>query len=676
MSLLEPQWNLLTDAWSMLFVGLITWIGFFVLAYAHSYFHEPRARRKFFPTIIAFALAMIGIVTFDHLILLFLAWEATSLISYFLIAFDPEQPRARKSALHALVITGSGGLALLAAVVLIFQETGTLSLSVLLSEPQLLTESSQLPWIATLVILASFTKSAQFPFHFWLPGAMTAPTPVSSFLHSATMVKAGIYLLYRLEPLLSSWWLFKPLLVTVGLGTFAMMSFRSYFQKDLKSVVAFTTAGALGLMTALIGWGTETSHRALFLLVISHGLYKASLFFLVGHLDHQTSNKDLGAHFGLRKVWPKSFAISLFALISALGAGPFLGFVAKETFLFEFSSWTWLLLVGLLFNNFSSCWVALRPFLGEKISHPQSQENFGLLWPVLALSLTHLGLGVTLSLWSPQVFGSALHLWHGFNLQLAISVLLLLATLWMLRAPVPHSPWNFDESHRFSQIWEGHLSLAERWTKLTQNGSLTFYLFFVFAGACFFLMTHGISFSLPSVSPVLGIEVLIAIMVMTASVFLIIERRVFPLVLGLSLVGSAASLYFIYFGALDLAMTQLAVEALSLLFFVMVLKKVPHLLDRVHDQRWDSGLGQIARGGAALLSGTLVFWILWVASSTQYPSQLRQYFAENSLPLGQGANVVNVILVDFRGLDTMGEITVLGIAAIGVWWMLSKRLER
>ncbi|MCE3009768.1 MAG: DUF4040 domain-containing protein [Proteobacteria bacterium] len=676
MTLLEPQWKFLSDSWSMMFVGLIAWIGFFVLAYAHSYFHDSRDRLKFFPAIIAFALAMIGVVTFDDLILLFLAWEATSLISYFLIAFDPESPKARKSALQALVITGSGGLALLAALVLIYQQTGTLSLTVLLSQPELLIESPELPWIAGLVILASFTKSAQFPFHFWLPGAMTAPTPVSSFLHSATMVKAGIYLLYRFEPLLSSWWLFKPALVSVGLGTFAMMSFRSYFQKDLKSVVAFTTAGALGLMTALIGWGTETSLRAVFLFVIAHGLYKASLFFLVGHLDHQTSSKEVGAHYGLRQVWPKSFTVSIFALMAALGAGPFLGFVAKETFLFEFSHFTWVVILGLLFNNFSTCWIALRPYLGEKISHPHSQENFGLLWPVLGLTLTHLALGITISLWSPQFFGSALHLWHGFNLPLATSLVLLLATLWMLKAPVPTSPWSFHESPRFFQLWDGHLSVAKLWTQKTQNGSLTFYLFMVFAGACFLLMTHGSHFSVPSVTQVLGIELLIAIMVLTASVFLMIERRVFPLVLGLSLVGSAASLYFIYFGALDLAMTQLAVEALSLLFFVMVLKKVPHLLDRAKDPRWDSVLGRITRWSTSVLSGGLVFWILWVASSTQHPSQLRQYFAENSLPLGHGANVVNVILVDFRGLDTMGEITVLGIAAIGIWWMISKRTER
>lgn len=678
MNWLIPSWTFIADPWTLIFQGLILGIGACVLGYAAVYFHEPKARQKFFPAILAFGLAMFGLVSTNDLIILFICWELTSLLSFFLIAFDGEDPKARKSALHAALITGAGGLCLLMAIVLIEQSTGVTTLTGLLENPDLLAQNPLLPAIAILVLLASFSKSAIFPFHFWLPNAMTAPTPVSTYLHSATMVKAGVYLCYRLDPVLSSWPYWKPILFGFGLFTFLMMSLRSYFQKDLKGVVAYTTAGALGLMIGMIGSPIPQLGVVLGLFVLGHGLYKASLFFLVGHLDHQTENKKVGAHHGLRKVMPVTFAISLGSFLAAAGFGPFLSFAAKEMYLAALS-WPVALSLGagFIFANAASLLITLKPFVGKTISHSDSKESFGLIvFPGLLL-LAHLGLGLSVSFWTPSFLGYEVHLWHGINLALIFSVLFFVGSFVVLKYVRSRELPFQREADLFDGLFHGHLKAAKFVMDQTQNGQLLFYILVTTLFALFGLLIYRpdgfqsvpLIWSTPvqSEASAFWVESILFLMVVAGTLMMLFHHKVLSLILSLGLVGVAVALYFAYFGALDLAKTQLSVEALSVLLFAVVARKVPGFVETAQSKwNWRS-----LRTLVAAASGVMVFFVVYLSSAHLAPSRLRDYFAETSLPVGQGTNVVNVILVDYRAFDTLGEITVLGIVAIAIYFILS-----
>lgn len=678
MNWLIPSWTFIADPWTLIFQALIIGIGLCVLGYAAVYFNEPKARQKFFPSIVAFGLAMFGLVSTNDLIILFICWELTSLLSFFLIAFDGEDPKARKSALHAALITGSGGLCLLMAIVLIEQSTGVTTLTGLLENPDLLAQNELLPAIAILVLLASFSKSAIFPFHFWLPNAMTAPTPVSTYLHSATMVKAGVYLCYRLDPVLSSWPYWKPILFGFGLFTFLMMSLRSYFQKDLKGVVAYTTAGALGLMIGMIGSPIPQLGVVLGLFVLGHGLYKASLFFLVGHLDHQTENKKVGAHYGLGKVMPITFAISIGSFLAAAGFGPFLSFAAKEMYLAALS-WPVALSLGagFIFANAASLLITWKPFWGSTVSHPQSKESLGLvIFPGLLL-LTHLTLGLSVSIWSHGFLGYEVHLWHGVNLALIFSILFFVGSFVVLKFVRSRELPFQREADVFDSLFHGHLKAAKFLMDHTQNGQLVFYILvtclfaffglFVYRPDSFSQVSWFWSTSSEGLASAFWLEIVLFLMVVAGTLMMLFHHKVMSLILSLGLIGVALSLYFAYFGALDLAKTQLSVEALSVLLFAVVARKVPGFIES-HQAKfnWKS-----LRTLVAVASGVMIFFVVYLSSLNLAPSRLREYFATTSLPVGQGSNVVNVILVDYRAFDTLGEITVLGIVAIAIYFILS-----
>lgn len=678
MNWLIPSWTFIADPWTLIFQGLIVGIGLCVLGYAAIYFHEPKSRQKFFPSILAFGLAMFGLVSTNDLIVLFICWELTSLLSFFLIAFDGEDPKARKSALHSALITGAGGLCLLMAIVLIEQSTGVTTLTGLLENPDLLAQNDLLPAIAILVLLASFSKSAIFPFHFWLPNAMTAPTPVSTYLHSATMVKAGVYLCYRLDPVLSSWPYWKPILFGFGLFTFLMMSLRSYFQKDLKGVVAYTTAGALGLMIGMIGSPIPQLGVVLGLFVLGHGLYKASLFFLVGHLDRQTENKKVGAHHGLRKVMPITFTISIGSFLAAAGLGPFLSFAAKEMYLASLS-WPMALALGagFIFSNAASLLITWKPFLGATVSHPNSKESIGLLLFPGLLLLAHVTLGLSLASWSLEFFGHDVHLWHGWNLALFFSILFFAGSFVVLRFVRSRELPFQREADIFDSLFHGHLKAAKFLMDHTQNGQLIFYILITCLFAVFGLLRYHpeglpeiswiLSTSSTGLSSVFWLESLLLLMVVAGTLMMLLHHKVLSLILSLGLIGVAVSLYFAYFGALDLAMTQLSVEALSVLLFAVVARKVPGFLES-HQANFN---WKFLRTLVAVAAGVMIFFVVYLSSLNLAPSRLRDYFATTSLPQGQGANVVNVILVDYRAFDTLGEITVLGTVAIAIYFILS-----
>ena len=318
------------DGLGLLFATLVTGIGTLIVLYAVGYFGDHPLAGRFQLTLFAFMGSMLGVVLSDNVLLLFVFWELTGFTSYFLIAFDHERSEARRSAMQALLVTAGGGLALLAAAVLIWQNGGTTSLSELRASGEPLLAAASYSWIVLLILLAAFTKSAQFPFHFWLPNAMEAPTPVSGYLHSATMVKAGIYLVARMSPLLGGTTLWTGIIVTAGILTLLGGSYRSLFETDLKRILAYTTIAALGAIMLLLGVGTQAAVVASLVYLVAHACYKGALFMVAGAVDHQTGTRDVRQLSGLRRVMPFTAAAGILAAISMAGGPPFIGFLAKE----------------------------------------------------------------------------------------------------------------------------------------------------------------------------------------------------------------------------------------------------------------------------------------------------------------------------------------------------------
>jgi multicomponent Na+:H+ antiporter subunit A len=318
------------DGLSLIFALLISFIGTFVLIYAGAYLKEHTYLGRFYSTLLVFMAAMLGVVLSDNLISLFVFWELTSVTSYMLIGFDHENPTARKSALQGLFVTAGGGLALMAGLIMVGIAGGSYSMTTLLADNNLLLSSSMATGMIICILIGAFTKSAQFPFHFWLPNAMAAPTPVSAYLHSATMVKAGIYLLARLSPILSSHPIWQFTLPVVGGFTMLLGAYMAYAAIDLKKVLAYSTIMALGTLTLLIGIGSPVAIGAFLCFLVAHSLYKGALFMIAGIIDHETGTKNLLHLGGLRKYMPVTAIATLISALSLAGLPPLFGFIAKE----------------------------------------------------------------------------------------------------------------------------------------------------------------------------------------------------------------------------------------------------------------------------------------------------------------------------------------------------------
>lgn len=606
---------------------------------------------------------MLGVVSFDHLIMVFICWELTSVLSFFLIAFDPENPKARKGALHAALVTGAGGLCLLLAVLMIQHVAGTWSLQELLMYPERVSGHAWAPVIAGLVLAAGLTKSAFFPFSFWLPGAMTAPTPVSSYLHSATMVKAGIFLLMRLNPVFSGVEIWSQVLMISGGITFLLGALRSVTEDDLKAILAYTTISSLGLMGFLIGWGSEFALLALPVYLTAHALYKCGLFQVAGIIDHETGTRLTSQLGGLKK-YPFFFGVAVLLGVSGLGLAPTYTFLAKEKILLSMDGQLWplaLLFFGFVFSGAGIFKVVLSPFLKPAPAGLETHKPpFGLILSPLVLGF----MAFTLVFWQGQVKD----LWHGINLELILSLTSVILAYFVfmnvgyIGKAMPLS--KILGSDYFDFILKKHFSFALRVTQAFQNGSLRFYFLTILISAMAlilwqwpheFIITWNFEYSL-----LWSIVGALLVLKLFALVYVVKTENPLIAVLSLGLVGYAVAVLFALYGAPDLAMTQFAVETLSVFLFVFVLKDVPRFKERSASTAFGFDLLM------GLFSGVLIFALSWIAVLTSSPSRLKDYFSEMSLIEAHGRNVVNVILVDFRGFDTMGEITVLGIAAIGV----------
>ncbi len=687
------------DGLSLLFALLVTVIGTFVLIYAGGYLKGHPDLVRFHVAILAFMVSMLGLVLADGLITLFVFWELTSITSYLLIGFNHADLEARKSARQGLFVTVAGGLALMAGLVMLGIAGGSWSLAELNAMDDVLREHDLYTPLLICLLLGAFTKSAQFPFHFWLPNAMAAPTPVSAYLHSATMVKAGIYLLARLQPSLGGTEMWTVTLSVVGALTMFTGAFLAIRHTNIKKLLAYSTVMALGTLTMLLGIGTEGALIAFVTFLLAHSLYKGALFMVAGILDHETGTKDVTAMGGLRVLMPVTAGVAMIAALSLAGVPPLFGFIGKELMfesVLQASHYRWLVVLlafaAAILTIAVAAIVALRPFFGQRRQTPRVAHEAPasmLLGPgVLALLSLLLGLvpvlagSGLLAAAASAVAGAPvavkLSLWHGINLPLLMSLVSLalgyllfrrwdrvrarLARLDPLIARGPEAGYD--------AFMDGVVVVSEWQTRVLQNGYMRNYILVMVVTLIALVGNSLLLRHAPQFAFQLDVQfheaIVVGMMVMGA-LFATIARSRLGAVVSVGIMGFSIALTFILFSAPDLGITQLLVETLTVILLVLVLFRLPRFsslstpLERVRD---------VAVAGS--MGGLITLLILTSWSIDQF-APISGYMIDNSAPLAHGRNIVNVILVDYRSLDTLGEIFVLALAAIGVFAMLKLR---
>ncbi|MGC8120292.1 putative monovalent cation/H+ antiporter subunit A [Marinobacter sp. VGCF2001] len=695
--------DFLIDGLSLVFALLITGIGTFILIYAGAYLKGHKDLVRFYVIMLCFMASMLGLVLADNLITFFVFWELTSITSYMLIGFNHEDAEARKCALQGLFVTAGGGLVLMAGLILLMFITGSHSFSGVLASNLLIYEHPYYTAAAVCILIGAFTKSAQVPFHFWLPNAMAAPTPVSAFLHSATMVKAGVYLLARLNSSMGEDTLWSGSLLAFGAATMLTGAYLAFSSTGIKKILAYSTVMALGTLTMLIGVGTELAITAFICFLVAHSLYKGALFMLAGALDHETGTKDITKMGGLRNPMPKTALITGLAALSLAGLPPLFGFVAKELLLeslLHAPMWQPLLLVTTVLSAILVVAVAglvlIKPFFGPEIRTPkQPHEAPGamLIGPAV-LAMLALGFGLIPSLPASWVLDAAissvsggpvdtaLALWHGINVPLILSGISLLAgsllvANWHRLRPtlsaINTAGSRIGPEAGYFRFMLGITQVAGWQTRLLQNGVLGIYLLVLvlvtFGLAGYTLLSrHGLQLTL-DFSDSYFYEWGIALLIVASTVFACVTRSRLGSVASVGVLGFGVALTFIHFSAPDLGITQLLVETLTVILLVLVLFRLPPFAKL--SSTWE----RYRDLSVAVFAGAVMTLIMLAALDIQYFDSISSYYIENSYGLAFGKNIVNVILVDFRQLDTLGEIFVLGLAAIGVYSMIKLRAE-
>jgi len=689
------------DGFGLLFALLILVIGLLVVLYARYYLSPADSKERFYGLLLLFMGAMLGVVLSENLLLLATFWELTSISSFLLIGFWRREPDARRGARLALMITGAGGLALLAGILLLGHVVGSFELTRVLAAGELVRAHPLYGTILALVLLGAFTKSAQFPFHFWLPHAMSAPTPVSAYLHSATMVKAGVFLIARLFPVLAETheWFFA--VAGVGLATQLFASYVALFRHDLKGLLAYSTVSHLGLITLLFGLGTPMGAIAGVFHIINHAVFKASLFMAAGIIDHETGTRDMRRLSGLARYLPWTAALATIAAGAMAGVPLLNGFLSKEMYFAEtfevewLGGWFWLLplaatLAGLFTVAYSTRFVHDVFFGPEPQGLPMTPHEpprwmkvpvevlvalcllVGLAPAITVAPLLKVAAGAVLQAPLPDF---SLKLWHGFNLPLLMSAVALAggAALYFARR------YYFDLHGYLQRLVDGRaiseqvvavtVRGARRLVGAVANDSLQRYVLLLVLGALALGLTGARGLAVTGAGATLpadGLAVLmtVALVVTALATTLVHARRLLAVVL-VGLVGLVVSLAFVRFSAPDLALTQLLVEIVTVLLLLLAMYFLPA---ESHSEA--SGLHRARDALVAVIAGGSVGALAW-ALMTRPLDTIAWYYLEQAKPAGGGYNVVNVILVDFRGFDTLGEITVLAVAAVAIVALLN-----
>jgi len=696
------------DGLSILFAGMILLIGLLIILYARYYLSPNDSMGRFFAYLMLFMGSMLGIVLSENLIQLLIFWELTSLSSFLLISYWQHRREARFGARMALAITGAGGLALLGGILLLGHVVGSYDLTTVLAAGDQIRQSPLYLPILILVLLGVFTKSAQFPFHFWLPNAMAAPTPVSAYLHSATMVKAGIFLLARLFPALSGTHEWSILVGGAGLITFLLGAYTAMFKHDLKGLLAYSTISHLGLITLLFGFGTPLAAVAGVFHIINHATFKASLFMVAGIVDHETGTRDMRRLGGLARKMPHTATLAIIAASAMAGVPLLNGFLSKEMFFAESvdmangMSPQWLLPALVTVGGVLSVAYSVRfihdTFFGKPapdLPREPHEPHRMMKIPVDLLVVLCLAVGILPAVIVGPLLTYAAHavlqgpaphfslsVWHGVNAPLIMSMIALSGGVgvYILRGPLTrfheHLPGRIDARIFYRVIMQSLFSGAGEFTRRFDRGRLGAMVAWTtiiallaglmgfigpFAGPNTQLFGDRAGMD-PDIVTTLGIAI---ILIATAATLAFHRQRLIVL-MPMGVVGLGVALLFARFSAPDLALTQLSVEVVTIILMLLALYYLPQI-SQVNDtagRRWRDGL--IA--GLAGIGAT----VLTYAVMTRDYDSIAHYFLKESLPLGGGHNVVNVILVDFRGYDTFGEITVLALAALGIFAMLQK----
>ncbi len=690
------------DGLGFLFATMILGVGLLITLYARFYLSGEDPMGQFYTYLLLFQGAMLGIVISDNILLLLIFWELTSLSSFLLIGYWKHLPEGRQGARMALAVTGSGGLAMIGGMLILGNIVGSYNLTDILQAGDVIRASDWYMPALILILLGAFTKSAQFPFHFWLPHAMAAPTPVSAYLHSATMVKAGVFLMARMWPALAGTDAWFYIVATTGLVTMVLGALIALFKDDLKALLAFSTVSHLGLLTMLLGIGTEAAAIAAVFHIINHLTFKAALFMTAGIVDHEAHTRDIKRLGGLRHLMPITFVIGTIAALSMAGIPFFNGFLSKEMMLEEASHTKWLgnyyvvpvlATIGALLSVAYSFRFISHVFLGpvrDDYPHTPHDPPFG-MWAAPAILVVMVMLiGLLPHIAEPivtaaanAVTGADLHphlkIWHGVTPALYMSVIaiaggaLLLAMhapldrVWMA-APRPEAKAIFD------RLVGALAAVARTITEAMHTGAISRYLaIFTVASVCL----GAVAFSggglgertreLLPVPPVIAIGWFMLI-VATASVVVMHHNRFRALVL-IGIIGLAISAGFAYLSAPDLALTQISVETVTIMLLLLALHFLPKTTPR------ESPVGLKIRDGLIAVAAGAGVGGLAYAFLLRDVSTISDYHIANSYEGGGGTNVVNVILVDFRGYDTYGEIIVLGIAGLIIYALMQALLE-
>ena len=699
---MDIRLSVLIDGLSLTFALLISGIGALVTLYSTKYLGNHPEYPRFVLFLMLFMVGMLGLVLSDNLIALFVFWEITTISSYLLIGFSSDEAKSRRSALQALLVTGTGGLAFLAGIILLGNVAGSFELSVILQQGDAIRAHPLYPAILILFLAGAFTKSAQFPFHFWLPNAMAAPTPVSAYLHSATMVKGGVYLMARMNPALGGTDAWFWALVIAGGFTTVFASVLAIRQTDIKQVLAYTTLMALGALTLFIGAGTAAAITGMMAFLVVHSLYKAALFLMIGIVDHETGTRDVDTLRGLGRKMPLTFLGGAIAALSMAGIPPLVGFIGKE-FLYkaglEMDRAT-LWITGTIFAASALMFVAagisvLRPFTGKLAPTPQTpHEGPWAMWigPLLLGSLS-LGFGLfpdTLEAWMVApgtwaVYGDYsyavdLYLFREVNAAFLLSLATFAtgALLYAIHRPLRNwlgrvfeaNPVKFDPG--WDRVLDGLKALAAWQTRILQSGVLQRYIFTVFLtlaiglGATIWLK-DAMDFRVDWVGAVEGLQFkhwAVVMFVTAGAILTAITSSRMTAIAALGVVGIGVALIFIIFSAPDVAITQLLVEVLVVVLVAVAMLKLPQLGLAKNRKR------RPVHAALSAVIGVIVTMVMIGVVQGDIDRRLTDYFEIASWPEAYGRNIVNVILVDFRAIDTFGEIAVVVIAALAAYALL------
>ena len=690
------------DGLSLFFALIVAGIGALIFIYAGGYLEGHHHLGRFFCYLAMFMASMIGMVLADNLFTFYIFFEGTSFASFVLIGFNHDNKGSRQAAWQALLVTKAGGLALLIGFILMFQVTGTFQISEIIQQGAAIQGSDFYLAILILVMAGAFTKSAQFPFYFWLPNAMKAPTPVSAYLHSATMVKAGIYVLARFHPALSGTDAWVLLITGFGAVTMLISAWLALQYTDMKSILAYTTVMALGVLTMLLGVGSEIAIKACMLFVLVHAFYKATLFMVAGAVDHEIHERHVDNLRGLRAKMPITATAAGLGALSMAGIPPFIGFLGKE-YIYEAAlqggvAELTLAVMSLLANIAlvaAACILAIRPFFGELNETTEKAHEAGVsLWigPAL-LAVGGLVIGIAPGLFDASFLSPAvgatmgeevaitLSLWHGFTIELLMSAVTVAAGVGVYfawNAMRTSSPGQFFErwlgtglDNGYDRVIDGILALGRWQTVVLQNGILRYYFVTILSALALLVaatyVRGGLLGAELNLADVEFYEWALAIVILGSALGTALLRSRISAIVSLGVMGFGIALLYLTYGAPDLAKTQFLVETLTVILFVLVLIELPTIKKQV------SRAGQVRDAIIALAVGGFITLLMLAALQVPFESPMMEYYAQNTYTLGEGRNIVNTILVDFRQIDTMGEIAVLLIAGFGIYSLLRLR---